>query len=52
MEESDTMKWMLEAFTSGGSEKHHFTIYDGDNYLIWKRSSDTPGSRMRLRFAS
>ena len=45
------MKWMREAFTSGGSEKHHFTIYDGDNYLVWKRSSDSPESRMKLRFA-
>jgi len=52
MEESDMMKWMREAFTSGGSEKHHFTIYDGDNYLVWKRSSDSPESRMKLRLGS
>ena len=50
MEDSETTVWMREAFMNGGSSKHLFTIYDGDNYLVWKRASDSPDSRMRLRF--
>ena len=52
MEEGETIKWMREAFMNGGSSKHLFTIYDGDNYLVWKRASDSAESRMRLRFVS
>ena len=50
VEDSETTVWMREAFMNGGSSKHLFTIYDGDNYLVWKRASDSPDSRMRLRF--
>ena len=51
MEESEAAGWMREAFMNGGSSQHLFTIYDGDNYLVWKRASDSPDSRMRLRLA-
>lgn len=50
VEENEAITWMREAFMNGGSSKHFFTIYDGDNYLVWKRASDSPESRMRLRF--
>jgi len=52
VEENEATTWMREAFMNGGSSKHFFTIYDGDNYLVWKRASDSPESRMRLRLGS
>ena len=52
VEESQATVWLREAFMGGGSSKHLFTIYDGDNYLVWKRHSDSSESRMRLRFVS
>merc|ERR1712117_33178 len=52
VEESQATVWLREAFMGVGSSKHLFTIYDGDNYLVWKRHSDSSESRMRLRLGS
>jgi hypothetical protein len=51
VEDAEAAKWLREAFRDGGCDRHHFTIYDGDNYLVWKRAAKE-GSKMKLRVGS
>ncbi len=51
VDKEEAMQWLKDAFSSDAegeaSKAHHFAIYDGESFLVWKKS--TKGSRMKAR---